>query len=1340
MSDEEDSMSEGFSASEDEWKPNKDIKGGESSDDDDSDFEGSPLAEAASGGSGTSAGRKRGEPKARSAAKQTSSKKRTGLSLRAKLYNKYRPPPKTFSPPSGVAGKNSPSASTSRTNSKNATAPNESKSIKRINNADEDSGSSSDSSIDNYLVNPEDLDIQSSFFNVEAKPIKRPSVSPVPVFDCNAGLGNLTDSGSDDDQVEVKKDEKAFDFNNLLEYAKSLERVKESVAKHNAEESSKKSSGSTNIDTLDVYAVLALGEKQQNRSHNDGEDEDDEDDDDVIGNEQSRSKNQPSKLNKTKSTRIKRHTKTRPTSTVAANDTDDSDWEEVADTSEGIDTTATSSDISHIGSLEIHVDLPSRSREKKTKTQQDIEMAFKRRLNRDIKERQVLLHKASLLCHFGRTFFYNRLLNDTILMPKALKLLPSKSAYPPDRGTEIKYFQSMVTWFKSAIKLKTQNLYPEKSAAKTKTKAHLELLKQIEKKEARSKQDMIFIFIILLRGMGLQCRLIVNMQPMPLKPAQSDLLSLKLKKDDESDNKNVSVSSKKIKKEDRDTDGNTEAISQASSSKVKVTKQESTDSEHKKVAAKKNIKNPLTSDAKETQERKQQAKSKTIKKSKQSSSEDSEDVIKVEEKPKTSRKLANLKETEKRNNTKLTKSETCIKTEKVTKTNAKEKHIDEKTQASSTAANVKELKGEKNEENSKSKEKTIKGTEVKKTKTTVKSCLASGTEIVAPSAQETNNEKSNGHDDLESSQKENKTKSLNKPTLSRLKRTKAIDSSDKQEEKPDKRPTIEAGTLVIPKIVVQAGKDQNLTEQPSTSKQTRSTRSRSKSPQAHISTAFLLQNSHYKEKFPGIIQQNTNVKKKTIRGKSPINKAKISTDFLINPQPTSVPKRVLRSRQKTNEDSQEDAKPMQVEIPQLDGANDNDADCENENLTSKKDKKKRRPNIKKLKTLRSTDNSDEDFEPSPPKKPKSAPSLAKQDRRVLSSDDENDNADSAEKAKRKQTAGDMWIEVWCDVEEQWICVDIFKGKIHCVDTIRKSASPSLAYVFAFQNDLSIKDVTARYCPNWTTVVRKSRVDKAWLDTAICKYVGHRTKRDIKEDQELRRIHEEKPMPTAIGDYKNHPFYALERHLLKFEAIYPPNAPTLGYIRGEAVYSRDCVHTLHSREIWLKQARTVKLGEKPYKIVKARPKWDRITQTVIKDQPLEIFGYWQTQDYEPPTAENGLVPRNAYGNVELFKPSMLPKKTKHIRLPGLNRICKKLGIDCANAVVGFDFHQGACHPTYDGFIVCEEFEDQVVAAWHQDQEEQERKEQEKYEARVYGNWKKLIRGLLIRERLKIKYNF
>lgn len=92
------------------------------------------------------------------------------------------------------------------------------------------------------------------------------------------------------------------------------------------------------------------------------------------------------------------------------------------------------------------------------------------------------------------------------------------------------------------------------------------------------------------------------------------------------------------------------------------------------------------------------------------------------------------------------------------------------------------------------------------------------------------------------------------------------------------------------------------------------------------------------------------------------------------------------------------------------------------------------------------------------------------------------------------------------------------------------------------------------------------------------------------------------------------------------------------------------------------------------------------------------------------------------------------------VPGLMRVCKKLNIDCANAVIGFDFHQGACHPMYDGFVVCEEFAEIVTAAWEEDQQEQVRREREKYETRVYGNWKKLIKGLLIRERLKRKYNF
>uniref|UniRef100_A0A182NFV1 Rad4 beta-hairpin domain-containing protein n=1 Tax=Anopheles dirus TaxID=7168 RepID=A0A182NFV1_9DIPT len=354
------------------------------------------------------------------------------------------------------------------------------------------------------------------------------------------------------------------------------------------------------------------------------------------------------------------------------------------------------------------------------------------------------------------------------------------------------------------------------------------------------------------------------------------------------------------------------------------------------------------------------------------------------------------------------------------------------------------------------------------------------------------------------------------------------------------------------------------------------------------------------------------------------------------------------------------------------------------------------------------------------------------DNRVLSTDDEST-------PKRPYGKQNLWIEAYAEEEERWIPLDVTRGSIQCVDELVQHASSPMLYVLAWNNDGSIKDVTARYCADYLTVAIKLRIMQQWMDNVLCAFRGDRTTRDITEDRELSRILEERPLPRTITEYKNHPYFALKRHLLKFEAIYPPDAPTLGFTSGkEPVYARECVHTLHAREVWLKQARTVKLYETPYKVVSGRPKYDRSSGQMLPSQPLELFGHWQTEEYEPPTAEDGIVPRNAYGNVELFKPCMLPKRTVHLR--SLNRICKKLHIDCAQAVTGFDFHGGSSHPVYDGFVVCEEFRDVVVDAWHQEQEIEEQRAREKYEKRVYGNWKRLIKGLLIRRKLQHKYNF
>nr|XP_003706486.1 PREDICTED: DNA repair protein complementing XP-C cells homolog [Megachile rotundata] len=367
--------------------------------------------------------------------------------------------------------------------------------------------------------------------------------------------------------------------------------------------------------------------------------------------------------------------------------------------------------------------------------------------------------------------------------------------------------------------------------------------------------------------------------------------------------------------------------------------------------------------------------------------------------------------------------------------------------------------------------------------------------------------------------------------------------------------------------------------------------------------------------------------------------------------------------------------------------------------------------------------------------PKASKSNNKRNTKLLSSDSETDETNKTKKAQ------DIWAEVYLESEESWICASVMDEKIHCVTDIYKKAKKPVLYIVAWNSESLIKDVTRRYCPHWLTVTRKQRIDEKWWQETLSYWKEKDTAISKAEDEMLLQKELEQPLPKTIGECKGHPLYVIARHLLKFEALYPPDCVPLGHTNtGDAIYSRHCVHTLRSRETWLKQARVVKPKQEPYKIVKSRPKYDKLSGMRIKDSALEIFGEWQTMPYEPPEAKDGIVPRNEYGNVDLFQQSMLPKGTVHINLPGLNRIAKKLNIDCAPAVVGFNFGCMGAVPAIEGYIVCSEFEDTLREAWEAEQVEAAKRAREKQDKRVYGNWKKLIHGLLIRERLAMKYEF
>ena len=339
------------------------------------------------------------------------------------------------------------------------------------------------------------------------------------------------------------------------------------------------------------------------------------------------------------------------------------------------------------------------------------------------------------------------------------------------------------------------------------------------------------------------------------------------------------------------------------------------------------------------------------------------------------------------------------------------------------------------------------------------------------------------------------------------------------------------------------------------------------------------------------------------------------------------------------------------------------------------------------------------------------------------------------------------IEYWCEVlvedsgDGKWICVEPMHDIVDKPSEIEKLVKGQSTYVIAIDDSNMVKDVTRRYVAKFLdNSFRRTRIRDGWLKSTLALFRSPvKTKQEVEEDRQLEVALSLKPFPQTLDGFKDHPLYCLKKHLLKYQAIYPPDAPVIAYFRKkEPIYPRDCVSTLHTRETWLKEARMVRIGESPYKIVTARPKRDKYSGDIIRDIPSELFGFWQTEQFQPPIAHGGKVPRNSYGNVELFKPCMLPIGTVHLKLPGLLRIAKKLDIDCALAVVGFDTHRGGSHAVMDGFVVCEEFKDILIAAFDEEQENIRLKEEDRRIKQAYANWRRLTRALLIRERLKSRY--
>lgn len=100
--------------------------------------------------------------------------------------------------------------------------------------------------------------------------------------------------------------------------------------------------------------------------------------------------------------------------------------------------------------------------------------------------------------------------------------------------------------------------------------------------------------------------------------------------------------------------------------------------------------------------------------------------------------------------------------------------------------------------------------------------------------------------------------------------------------------------------------------------------------------------------------------------------------------------------------------------------------------------------------------------------------------------------------------------------------------------------------------------------------------------------------------------------------------------------------------------------------------------------------------------------------------------------------MCPEGAVHVPFRGAVKVCKRLGIDYAEAVVDFEFGNRMAVPVIQGVVIAEEYHDQVMEEIRKDEVERARKEDEKRRKEALRVWSKFLKGLRIVERIRQDY--
>lgn len=387
-----------------------------------------------------------------------------------------------------------------------------------------------------------------------------------------------------------------------------------------------------------------------------------------------------------------------------------------------------------------------------------------------------------------------------------------------------------------------------------------------------------------------------------------------------------------------------------------------------------------------------------------------------------------------------------------------------------------------------------------------------------------------------------------------------------------------------------------------------------------------------------------------------------------------------------------------------------------------------------------------------------------------------------------------WSEVLSPVTSRYMPVDpivkpVVAAKRELVELLEPRGAKAdkarqvMAYVVGFSQDGTAKDVTVRYLkrqmlPGRTKGMRipiekipvhnrngkVKRYDQYDWFKEVMRGYGKGSKKhpitDADEEEDATDLKPARPEKKEVKDgdetlqyYKQSKEFVLERHLKREEALVPKAKAVKTFrmkskgndTKSEPVFSRKDVVQVKSAETWHKQGRAPKPGEEPLKRVPYRAATTNRRREIAEAEAVTgekvlqgLYSFDQTDWIIPPPIRNGIIPKNEYGNIDLFVEHMCPKGAVHVPYRGTVRVCKRLEIDYAEAVVDFEFGHRMAVPVIQGVVIAEEYHDRVMEELAKDEAERNRKEDEKRRKAALAMWRKFLMGMRIMERIRQDY--